>query len=101
MIPLQIVLSCTAQGLAGRKPTIAWVGEHGQKKSVKVERFVPCKLGLKRTKAMGMILHLITSTYTAVKHHYMESNIDIICSIQFSKEMFHIILMPFCEPLYQ
>ena len=71
MIRLQIVFSCTAQGLAGRQPTIVELGEHGQKKNVMLERkFVAFKLGLKRTKAKGMTLHLITLTYTAVKNQH-------------------------------
>ena len=79
MIQLQIVLNCTAQGPAGRQPTIVEVGEHGQPNIAIVERkFVALKLGLKRAKAVVMTLHLITLTYTAVKYHYMQSNIDII-----------------------
>ena len=71
MIRLQIVLSCTAQELAGRKPTIAWVGDHGQRPNIAIveRKFVPLKLRLKRAKAEGMTLRLITLTCTAVKYH--------------------------------
>jgi hypothetical protein len=57
------------QGPAGYQLTIVEVGEHGHRPNfAKMERkFVPFKLGLKATKAMGMTLHLITLTYTAVK----------------------------------
>ena len=71
MIWQQIVLRCIAQG-AGRKPTIAWVGAHGKRPNIAIveRKFVPFKLGLKATKAMGITLHLITLTYTAVKKQH-------------------------------